>query len=76
MQYLPVLSPRPPHDLCYPSRCAGATSASAKRARLIIEDQVFEYLKRAAVIDSDMMLMTRTVFGKPIMVSHGRQAPL
>jgi len=34
---------------------------------LIIEERVFEHLKRAAVIDADMMLMDTTVLESPIM---------
>ncbi len=34
---------------------------------LIVEDQVFTHLKRAAVIDADMMLMDTTVVESPIM---------
>src|SRR6266436_6531759 len=34
---------------------------------LIVEDQVFTHLKRAAVIDADMMLMDTTVLESPIM---------
>src|SRR6266850_5424741 len=34
---------------------------------LIIEDQVFQYLKRASVIDADMMLMDATVLESPII---------
>jgi transposase, IS5 family len=34
---------------------------------LIIEDQVFQHLKRAAVIDADMMLMDTTVLESPII---------
>jgi hypothetical protein len=34
---------------------------------LIIEDQVFTHLKRAAVIDADMMLMDTTVLESPII---------
>jgi hypothetical protein len=34
---------------------------------LIIEDQVFQHLKRAAVIDADMMRMDATVLESPIM---------
>ncbi len=34
---------------------------------LIIEEQVFEHLKRAAVIDADMMRMDTTVLESPIM---------
>jgi IS5 family transposase len=38
-----------------------------KEGALIIEDQVFEHLKRAAVIDADMMLMDTTVLESPII---------
>ena len=38
-----------------------------KEGTLIIEDQVFTYLKRAAVIDADMMLMDTTVLESPII---------
>ena len=38
-----------------------------KEGTLIIEDQVFTHLKRAAVIDADMMLMDTTVLASPIM---------
>src|SRR6266436_5769137 len=38
-----------------------------KEGPLIIEDQVFTYLKRAAVIDADMMLMDTTVLESPII---------
>src|SRR5439155_13694883 len=38
-----------------------------KEGTLIIEDQVFEHLKRAAVIDADMMLMDTTVLESPII---------
>lgn len=34
---------------------------------LLIEDQVFEHLKRASVINADMMLMDATVLESPIM---------
>jgi transposase, IS5 family len=34
---------------------------------LIIEDQVFQHLKRASVIDADMMLMDTTVLESPII---------
>ncbi len=34
---------------------------------LIIEERVFEHLKRAAVIDADMMLMDTTVLESPIL---------
>ena len=38
-----------------------------KEGTLIIEDQVFAYLKRAEVIDADMMLMDTTVLESPII---------
>jgi IS5 family transposase len=38
-----------------------------KEGTLIIEDQVFAHLKRAAVIDADMMLMDTTVLESPII---------
>jgi transposase, IS5 family len=38
-----------------------------KEGTLIIEDQVFEHLKRASVIDADMMLMDTTVLESPII---------
>ena len=38
-----------------------------KQGTLIIEDQVFKHLKRASVIDADMMLMDTTVLESPIM---------
>ena len=37
------------------------------KGALIIEDQVFEHLKRASVIDADMMLMDGTVLESPII---------
>jgi len=38
-----------------------------KEGTLIIEEQVFEHLKRSSVIDADMMLMDTTVLASPIM---------
>lgn len=38
-----------------------------KEGTLIIEDQVFQHLKRASVIDADMMLMDATVLESPII---------
>jgi IS5 family transposase len=38
-----------------------------KEGTLIIEDQVFKHLKRASVIDADMMLMDTTVLESPII---------
>jgi IS5 family transposase len=38
-----------------------------KDGPLIIEDQVFQHLKRASVIDADMMLMDATVLESPII---------
>lgn len=38
-----------------------------KEGALIIEDQVFQHLKRASVIDADMMLMDATVLESPII---------
>src|SRR6266705_1446663 len=38
-----------------------------KEGTLIIEEQVFEHLKRSAVIDADMMLMDTTVLESPII---------
>src|SRR5216684_902220 len=59
---------RPGHSL----RILVATSILArlrlgKEGTLIIEDQVFTHLKRAAVIDADMMLMDTTVLASPII---------
>ena len=38
-----------------------------KEGTLIIEEQVFEHLKRSSVIDADMMLMDTTVLESPII---------
>jgi hypothetical protein len=38
-----------------------------KAGALVVEDQVFTHLKRAAVIDADMMLMDTTVLESPII---------
>ena len=38
-----------------------------KEGVLVIEDQVFQHLKRASVIDADMMLMDATVLESPII---------
>jgi len=38
-----------------------------KEGTLVVEDQVFTHLKRAAVIDADMMLMDTTVLESPII---------
>jgi IS5 family transposase len=51
----------PPSTLCRFRQRIG------QEGTLLIEDQVFQHLKRASVIDADMMLMDTTVLESPII---------
>lgn len=51
----------------HPSTLCRFRQRIGKEGALIMEDQVFERLKRAAVIDADMMLMDATVLESPII---------
>jgi hypothetical protein len=50
-----------------PSTLCRLRKRLGKEGPLIVEDQVLKHLKRAAVIDADMLLMDTTVLESPIM---------
>ena len=50
-----------------PSTLCRFRTRIGQEGTLIIEDQVFHHLKRASVIDADMMLMDATVLESPII---------
>ena len=51
----------------HPSTLCRFRNRIGTEGTLIIEERVFEHLKRAAVIDADMMLMDTTVLESPII---------
>jgi transposase, IS5 family len=67
MQYFCNVPDQSLRTFLNPSTLCRFRKRIGKEGTLIIEDQVFEHLKRASVIDADMMLMDTTVLESPII---------
>jgi len=67
MQYFCNVPDQSLMTFLHPSTLCRFRKRLGTEGTLIIEDQVFQYLKRASVIDADMMLMDATVLESPII---------
>src|SRR5713101_4444724 len=67
MQYFCTVPDQRLMTFLNPSTLCRFRKRLGKEGTLIIEEQVFEHLKRSSVIDADMMLMDTTVLASPIM---------